>query len=191
MLVEVCRSVVGGGQAWESSPGCPQIVPPIRRWDSPEAAHGRVQIGHRQRDDLHPASFRQPLRTDAVILLARSVVRTTGLTGGAGPASGKLSTSNSRRACWGLHVNADPGPGRLVEGDVWPVPDFDADRRPAHPSIVLPAHWLVIPFACQADVAIARYGVRLAGLLPVGWCSTVVSEEGKNTLSWPSRQRTR
>jgi hypothetical protein len=47
------------------------------------------------------------------------------------------------------------------------------------------------PSSCQASVAIARYGVRVPGLLPRGWCSTVVSEEGKNTLWWPSRQRTR
>lgn len=54
---------------------------------------------------------------------------------------------------------------------------------------------MAITSACkrspQASAAIAHYGVRLAGLLPLGWCSTVVSEEGKNTLSWPSRQRTR
>jgi hypothetical protein len=57
--------------------------------------------------------------------------------------------------------------------------------------IILTEHRRVIPSACQASVTIARYGVRLPGLLPRGWCSTVVSEEGKNTLWWPSRQRTR
>src|SRR6266568_2071798 len=43
----------------------------------------------------------------------------------------------------------------------------------------------------HADGGSTSYGVWLPCLLPLGWCSTIVSEEGKNTLSWPSLQRTR
>ena len=70
-----------------------------------------------------------------------------------------------------------PGPG---DGDVHGRPG--AAGRVKRSAIIVTAHWPVIRFACQASVAIASYGVRLPGLLPRGWCSTVVSEEGKNTL---------
>jgi hypothetical protein len=86
--------------------------------------------------------------------------------------------------------SVDDGVDQLTCSTILPISPISLARDP---EVHVVAHLKVSGHQLGCGLLNLRTRIRTAYLLALlaGWCSTTVSDEGKNTLSRPSRQRTR